>query len=367
MTAPRRTRIMELDQHASTAEQPYGIITADCSSPKEIDDGIFVEPLPTAQETYRVGVCVVDTSRLYDNGDVFKQAMTNIEAKYWVLPGGELGYDPMIDPEVIHDLEFTSGNVRDALMVSFLVGKHKPLSEVNVSFGKVEVVENLNYKDFVKKCWDEEGARKFGRAAAFIIQNLKYTSGGDHDVVSAPNNNFGSIYNRLINSSSKETWLRGSRVNEAYMVAANHLIGRLMAEEGRPAIYRVHDPSDETYLEFLPPDMATYSRRPGLHAGLNLNPYCRVTSPLRRLEDFMMSYQLRQRHLKREPTLRDTRDIAAAIQRLNGQVVREFLNGPLRLNKHDTLGRGVIPLGRAACGNTNVVQLHQNTAEADAV
>lgn len=333
------TGFIELDPKASTDKIPYGIITADCSSPREIDDGIFVEPLPTDKESYRVGVCVVDTSRLYGNSDVLRQALRNTEAKYWALPNGQRGYEPMIDPDAIRDIEFRAGRIRNALIVSFIVGNDQPLSDVDVSFGKIEVVKNLNYKNFGKQCRYNDRYEKFGRASAYIMKHLQFASGGDDrhrpDVSAVPN----AAYERLIHVPAQEVWSRGARINESYMVAAGHVVGLLMAAENRPAIYRVHDPDNEEYLEFMPANIARFSRVPGPHSALNLEPYCRVTSPLRRLEDFMMNYQLKQRDLGRIATSRDTRDLAAAVQRLNQKIIETVAKGPLRLNESDTLGK----------------------------
>jgi exoribonuclease II len=345
MIAPRGPNIVELDMRASAPELPYGIVTADCSDPKEIDDGVFVEPLPAAQETYRVGVCVADTSKLYDDREVFNQAMTRTEAKYFQLPGKEVGYEPMIDPELIRDLEFSQGNVRSALIIRFLVGANQPPSDVEVMFGKVEVARNHDYKEFGYRCRNQEEYEKYGRASAFILRHLRYTSGGDNEPMVDTSADVDSVHKQLVNMPAHQAWLRGSRLNEAFMVGANHLVGRLLAEEGRPAIYRVHDPEDERYLEFIPPTIATYSRNPGKHVGLNLDSYCRVTSPLRRLEDFYMSDQLRKRHKGEPVTRRDEREAAAVVQTLNRRVAYEVSQGPLRLTDQDVLGKNWRPGG----------------------
>lgn len=339
MIAPRGYNIIELDRHASSQEMPYAIITADCSNPQEIDDGIYVEPLQAAEETYRVGVCVADASRYYDDGAIRKQALTRTEAKYWNMPNGKRGYDPMINAVAINRAELTQGNVRDALMVSFVVGEKEPPGQVEIAFGKVEVRENQNYKRFGQKCRYSPDSRKYGRASAFIVSHLQFNSGGDGDLDdSLEGNSTEDVYNRLIHVPPRKSWLRGSRLNEAFMVTANYLVGQTMAAENRPAIYRVHTPEDESLLEFMPANIARYSRTPGFHDGLGLGPYCRVTSPLRRLEDFMMCYQLKQRSLGLEPIARDYRDVALAVQRLNQRVVADAAKAPLRLGVQEVLG-----------------------------
>ena len=328
--------VVNIDHKSSTPGKPYGIITADCSSPRELDDGIFVEQIPNVKEAYRVGVCVVDASKLYTDPDILAYAMKVTEAKYWPLPNGEKGYDPMIDSDLIKQFEFTAPNVRDALIVSFTVGKETPLSDIDISFGKVEVRRNDSYRDFWKRCATDGPDKKFIRASALIIRHLQYTSGGDYDY--EPGQSFGQIYDRLV-SGRYGHWLKGSRINESFMVAANFLVGKTLAEEQRPAIYRVHDPTDETHLELVPPNVARYSRTPGQHQGLNLDVYCRVTSPLRRLEDYVMSYQLKQRSLGRAATVKDVHDVARSVLALNRRVVQQAAEDPTRLSRKDTLGR----------------------------
>ena len=315
-------------------EEVPRIITADCSYPKEIDDGLYVEPLDEEHELYRVGVCVADTSKIYNQPEVVKHAFDRTAARYWDLPDGERGYDPMIDPQMIKDLELTAGNVRDALIVNFLVGVRQEPSEVRISFGKVEVVDNKNYKQFANYA-DYGNGKRFSRASALIKQHLGYVAYGDH----AGNRPQWQPADAVANTSA-QAWKRGSKLNEAFMVAANHLVGKVLAEEKRPAIYRVHDPEDEQYLELMSANMARYTRVPGPHLGLGLDPYCRVTSPLRRLDDFVMNHQLKQRFLGKPTTTAEVRDIAFAIRRLNQELIAAAPKEVSRLSRRDILGKG---------------------------
>lgn len=312
------------------------IITADCSFPREIDDGLFVEKLNAKQDLYRVGVCVVDTAKVYPNEEIKKEAFSRTAADYYDLPGGERGYDPMIDPEVIKSLEFTEGSVRDALIVTFLVGRKHAPHGVEAKFGKVEVTENLSYKDFAEYAYNGGGSR-YARTANLIKEHLGYVSYGDHAGIKpawrSDTDDDGTV------SLSEHAWKNGSKMNEAFMVATNHLIGKTLATEQRPAIYRVHDPEDEQYLELMSANMARFSRTPGVHSGLGLEPYCRVTSPLRRLDDFVMNNQLKKRFLGIRPAAQDARDVAFAIRRLNQEAIAAAPKEIARFSRRDILGR----------------------------
>lgn len=317
------------------------IITADCSFPKEIDDGLFVEPLDESYELYKVGVCVADTSKLYANPDVVRQAQTRTAARYWDLPDGERGYDPMIDTELIQELEFTAGAVRSALIITFNIGPTVAPTDLDISFGQVEVLKNMTYKEFSNFSTSPKG-QKFATASSLIKGHLGYVAYGDH-TGNKPiwRENTDGVSLALPNTSAW-AWKRGSKMNEAFMVASNHLVGRQMREEGRPAIYRVFDPEDEQFIDIVSANVAMYSRMPGPHTALNLDPYCRVTSPLRRLDDFVMNRQLYKRFIGKPPVAKDAEDVAFAIRRLNQEIIASAPKEASRVSRRDILGRTAI-------------------------
>jgi exoribonuclease II len=313
------------------------IITADCSFPKEIDDGIFVDQLDEQRELYRVGVCVADTSRLYANSDVVRQAYKKTAAKYWDLPGDERGYDPMIDPAFIREIEFTDGFRRDALIVTFSIGPKDAPERLGVSFGQVDVVKNRNYKEFSTHATFGTGKR-FSRASECIRDHLGYVAYGDHT-------GFRPTWRPETDDEGGDPdlegkgWKVGSKINESFMVAANHLVGLLARAESWPMIFRVHDPQDEQHLELVSSNVALYSRTPGRHEGLNLDPYCRVTSGLRRLDDFVNIFGLKQRALGRPVTTHDVEQVAFAVRRLNQEVITAASKEATHFSRRDLLGQ----------------------------
>ena len=319
MIAPRGVNFFELDQHASEQNAPYCIYTSDCSDPREIDDGVFVQRLPLEQHAYRVGVCIADTSKLYLDGAIRTQAMERVHAEYWGLPNGEKAYSPMIDPEAIKDLELSEGKVRSALIISFMVGQKMLPQDVKIEFGRVEVVKNHTYKQSSELAVLGGKNEDLAYAADSISKMLKFTEGGDSDKQPSVD----PVHHGPKQKVEFASWKHGSKMNEAFMVAANHLVGKVMADEGLPAIYRVHDLSDLTHEEILDVSCARYTRTPGKHQGLNVGTYCRVTSPLRRLEDFVMSHHLRQRAAGIPVTRRDVATMDRAIVQLNRRAIYE--------------------------------------------
>lgn len=352
--------LMELDRQASIDNQPYILTSFDCSEPKELDDGVTVEPLPSAQEMYRVGVCVVDASSLYKDSQILGEAMRRTEAKYWQLPGGEKGYDPMVPEDAIRDLDFRirkPGDIRSAMIVRFVVGESQPPTDAEVVFGQVELVANHDYRELAELSHAGGQYERFARAAKFIKDNLGFTSGGDYDQPEDAK--------KVATDPVQRAFTEGSRMNEAFMVGAYHQVGRLLIPDpDRIGIYRVHDTRDEGRRMFLPANVATYSWEPGTHEGLNLYGVCRVTSPLRRLEDLIMNYLLRQRY-DGNPVTRDDEDIVAlAVHKLNARIMGTYASKPMKHAKGRALqGRERRLLGNRSLTDTNVVFMRPEDIE----
>lgn len=331
--APRGVSFAEIDARASELERPYGVITADCSSPHEIDDAIAVEPLPEASELYRVRVFAADTSKLYRDEKVAREVVQRTESRYHG-PGteGEF-YEPQIDPEVVEATHFKSGKKRSALVISFMIGKDVPPTGTTVEFGEVEVIRNFKYSVFGKKCRYNPDFEPFGRAAALIMHHL------------APNEaarQFEEAHRKLVHVPPSEKFKRGAMINAAFMVAANTMAGRLIASEpDSVGIYRIHDPDDPQYAEVFDPRLAWYSTTPGPHKGLGVDSYMRVTSPLRRAEDFIMHGILRARHEGRDLNARDTRLVTQTVRRLNQRVAKSAFDNTDRGQDTDSWMRAV--------------------------
>lgn len=310
-------------QKNAALDEPFEIITADCSSPREIDDGIHVRLLPGGKELYEVSVGVVDTAKLYRQHKVLGMMLERTEAKYGQEPGERQSYTPMIDPEIIEDIQFTEGHLRGALIVSFVLGEDVPPTTPDIRFGRVRITENINYHEFANRCAKEQDYVVYGRAAAFIMAHLGYVSGGDEgeeNIDYAKEPDVETIYRKLIGQIDQRPWTIGSRFNEAFMVSTGHLMGRTFRDERRPAIYRVHNPKDYRYSEFMYPELARYSTKPGLHSGLQLDPYCRGTSPMRRLEDALMMHHAWLRYQGKQPSHRDKAIMLEGVRRLNQRV-----------------------------------------------
>jgi hypothetical protein len=302
------------------------IITADSPLPKEIDDGVFVEKLGRSDEIYKVGVCIADASSLYEDPAVRGTAKEKRAARYELLNEDSHGeddgednriddYDPMLPVEAIKDLELSAGGLRDAMIATFKVGPKLPPRDLRIRYGKVEVVANMTYLEFAE--FTAQGSnQRFRRASEAIKAWLNYRAYGDHDG-DKPNRPDGE------QNISSQRWKRGSKTNEGFMVGVNHLVGKMLADENWQAgIFRVHDPQNSAMAELLSASAAYFSITPGLHDGLNVSPYFRNSSPLRRFDDFVNNYMLKKRYLGLPLTEADIRDVRDSVESLNEGLVQ---------------------------------------------
>lgn len=321
MIAERGLSVVALDRRASEPHMPVGIITADCCNPHEYDDGIAVEELQSSSELYRVTVFAADMSKHYSNEEYLALGLEKTESVYFNTGTSLEVYKPMLPEQVIQKAHFTSGRPKSALGVQFIVGDGHPPSDTTVTFGKVSVESNLDYRQFYDNCRSEEAFKKYQRASSYILHYLRPRVSPEYEAT------------EIVKSASQ--FKKGAYINQSYMVAANYLVGQLMQSEEHLAIYRVHDPYNSPLTEAMSPRLARYSSIPGRHFGLGLDTYCRVTSPLRRLEDFIMHGLLRARDSGRDIDKKDQRNVAAAVKRLNQRIIAREFEGRLSMRDED--------------------------------
>lgn len=293
------------------------ILTADCSTPHEIDDGIAVTPLDTNREAYQVDVVVADTSKLYGDYSLFRQALLHGESIYGD-PEDNSTYEPMLPEEHVQNRSLVADRRRSALIISMVVGEEfEGVECFETRFDEVRVNANLNYKNFGDVIAMYPDYQRFSRAAAYILKALHQ-----------PDARTDRLQSQLLQQRS---FTRGSRINETFMIAGNYLVGKDREVNQKPAIYRVHNRGDGTTdMDDLMGSLAFFSRYPQPHDGLELELYCRVTSPLRRLEDFVMNGLLRASHEGRELSASDDQRIAQTIKRKNQLIVMRAASGMQR-------------------------------------
>lgn len=269
--------------------RPKHIITADSPYPKEIDDGVFVEPLPTATEMYRVGVCLPATAKLYLKPEILHPAMTQMHADYRFGKDG-VDYTPLIDPEYIERYQMSERNRRHALVVRFIVGKNHPPSDPSVSYETVYVERNMDYDKFSEQTRPSAQFERYARAGHYILEQLRYTDTVDNEAIVQADTL--EMVRHLMDNTPDRLYVAAPQLNAAYMIATNHLGGLVLQQAKRKGIYRIFDPGNMAAHDFLPGTMARFSTTPGRHAGLGLSTVLQISSPLRRVQDGVNGVQL---------------------------------------------------------------------------
>lgn len=298
---------IEIDHYASEPGMPFGIITADRDGTQLFDDGIAVTPLPAASEMYRVSVFVVDTSHLYLDDDIVEQVIERKETQLMYGPQGLEKRVPLLDDRITRDLHFSAkSGPLGARVVSFIVGKWCPPKDISVSYGQVEVTDNLPYDTFGGMCRDRKSFKRYGRAAAQIMKHLSPAYCDDE-----------VIYRELMEVDRSKAELRGLNINKAFMLGGNHLGARVLRDEERVAAFRTNFYRNLTESRTLPQPIGRYSITPGPHERLGFDVYAPFTSPMWQAAAFMNHGQLLLRELGKQASERDIQILGRTVARLN--------------------------------------------------
>ncbi|MBC7581604.1 hypothetical protein H7097_01915 [Aeromicrobium sp.] len=324
MIAQRGQNFFQIRKLADRTHRLKHIITADSPKPKEIDDGVFVEELPSATEMYRVGVCLPDTSRLYLRQDVLEPALDKLHADYWVGDDGELDYSPLIEERFIRGYEMSQGNRRNALIVSFIVGQNHPPSDASVSFEKVFIDRNFDYREFSEHTRPSGQYERYARAGHYILEQLQYADSADTAAITQADTL--DMVRHLIKQQPDRLHIAGPSLTAAYMIATNHIGGLLLQDAERVGINRIYDPGNMAPHDFLPADVARFSTMPGPHVGLGLSNVLQITSPLRRLQDGLNGIQLWKLARGMRQDRGDVALLEDATQLLNFEIVKKQIS-----------------------------------------
>jgi exoribonuclease-2 len=129
------------------------------------------------------------------------------------------------------------------------------------------------------------------------------------------------------------------------MILCGHMTARYCSERSIPVVYRAQPPPNDKLALPQEPKLKTNqifdlirkmrpakaSKEPGVHAGLGLSAYCRVTSPIRRFSDFLLHVQIKN-HLRTGNAQLQQGDLHQRIEkndklvRRNNQIMRNAKN-----------------------------------------
>lgn len=344
--------------------------TIDCDDTKDMDDAISVEKLFDGR--FRLYVHIADVTHYVPYGSKLcceaQERTTSIYAPGYV--------NPMFPQKVSNDIcSLNPNELKYAITVEMLVDKRGKVidgdvyksvirSSKKMAYSKVnEALDGTpeeDYKKFMKYLIDLdelsslfENDKRIRGALDFNIKEVSIKLDDDDEVMSIDNKTRG----------------KAERIVENCMLAANQQIARYLFDHERHLIYRIHEQPDvarvndfierfeaigirlphkvdvttpkgfrmllntiksqengdvlsETLLQAL--KRASYSVDCLGHFGLAMSEYCHFTSPIRRLPDLMVHYQLKSLLEDQEKIDLDTLKLLAYTSSVKERVADEI-------------------------------------------
>jgi len=255
----------------------------------------------------RLWVHVADAAGLIPLGSAADEAARERSSSLY-LPERTV---PMLPPRAAEELGLGLHPTSPALSYAFRVDGDGAVIDGSIQLSTVRVTR-LSYAEADERM-DEEPFRSMRRITD-VFQAQRTAAGAV--AISMPEVKIRVDEDGEIRITPLPERLSRSMVTEAMLMAGSYA-ARWCRDRGIPVPYAVQDTADdaeETAREPAAADdyAAQFNRRRGMkrsrttlecgpHAGLGLDAYCRVTSPLRRYPDLIASRQIRRTLLGLEP------------------------------------------------------------------
>ncbi len=273
------------------------IFTIDGADTLDFDDAISVDYMG---EYVQVGIHITDVSAVVDQGSILEnEALLRGSSLY--LPRRQV---PMFPPELSHDrLSLKKGCKRQALSLLINFDTNGEMSEFRFVPSIIEVKDQMTY-DQVNAIYEEKSDTIFHylNRLAQKRQRIRVEQGAL--ILSLPELNISVDENSdiSIGLSSQETVSR--MIVAEMMILYNWLAARFCRDNRIPTIYRGQkEPSERIPLDDDEYAFYVFRQRrklfpliidvePHPHAGLGLDSYINVTSPIRRFFDLVSQRQM---------------------------------------------------------------------------
>jgi exoribonuclease-2 len=271
-------------------------LTIDSEYTRDIDDALSVERVGV---DYQVGIHITDVATfLNGHREIFEEAMDRATSIY--LPEQRI---PMIPPSLSESTcSLIVGEKRRALSFLARIDAEGKIQDYQILPSIIQVEQRLSYETADQLLEEEEEElavlqritqklfqRRMDGGAFFIPRPER--------VIRVSREKEISIYKRDRESPSQ-------KIVSEFMILANSLAALFMKEKGIPAIYRGQaEPRDK-----IPPinkfdplqayrlrrimNRVEVGTRPFRHAGLGVEAYLTLTSPIRRFYDLLIEQQI---------------------------------------------------------------------------
>lgn len=269
----------------------------------EIDDAFTVEPLLAGG--WRIGIHLADVSYFVAPDDMLdREAQRRGLTRY--LPTGSI---PMLPERLSHDLaSLRPHTIRPTLSVVVTVDPAGQIQDVQLMRGQIRVSYGFSYETA-----DAVLAGDMPHELAEALQVLARLSQSMQEARLAR----GAL---LIRRPELKVQVKGDEITlkvidpntparrlvSEWMILANAAAARWAVENELPMIYRVQDPPDDPEWQGRTLDYnqvsltgrlcglrrTRFSTHPQPHAGLGLEAYVQISSPIRRYADLALQRQL---------------------------------------------------------------------------
>ncbi len=279
-------------------------VAIDDAGTREVDDALSAWHLPDGG--WRLEVHIADAAAWVPQGGAVDVEAGRRRATLY-LPDRTL---TMLPPVLACDrASLAQGAVRAALTFSIDIDEHGHFTDFTPRESTVRVDRQLTYEeaDHLLETQTEEGRLlRTLRSLAETSRERRMEAGAL--TVQPPEakvrlDEAGEVQVIPIDRSSPARQLVAE-----WMIITGHLAARWFESQGIPAVYRCQDSPDVDVSAAGSEGMAdpvvfhslvrrlrraTVGTRPGLHAGLGVNPYVQVTSPIRRRSDLLLHRQIK--------------------------------------------------------------------------
>ena len=274
---------------------------------RDIDDAIAIKQVNNG---FEVHILISNLARFLPlDSSVTTEAARRGSTLY--LPQGQV---PMLPKALSEDaLSLQEGSARHVIDFCVQLNHEGVPYDIKIDFVQTDRVQQLTYEEVDKILATKgesdanlvhEDIRLLGRLAekirslrkergALFVQPPQFNTRVDQD---------GQIDVERIDQNGPAR----SMVSE-YMILCGHMTARYCSERSIPIVYRLQPPSGADFSALSGQDIshskmmniirqmkpARVSKEPGVHSGLGVSAYCRVTSPIRRFSDFLLIAQIR--------------------------------------------------------------------------
>ncbi len=285
----------QLINHGRKDLRDLSLITIDGADTRDYDDALHIEK---HGDNYMVGVHISDVALYVKPGDpLFDEALSRGTSIYF--PEGPL---PMLPKELSEGVcSLVANKTRAVLSCMFLFSPEGEVLQFETFPSVVKVKRQLSYQDADKLIgtdWEISTLSKL----SVKLRDQRLSSGAL--LLPFPDVNIQIGPDESTNVYLSEVDTPGRVLISEFMILANTYCAGYLADREAPGLYRSQKPPRQRLVHGLDKDLFINARqrkklspmslsiKPGPHAGVGVQYYTTVTSPIRRFLDLVLQHQL---------------------------------------------------------------------------